>query len=112
MHILVTIQLTLDMQEFEIPVTFYVLHRVKFDVIFGIYFLKQTKANIDIQSQILTLYGDLVGKIFLSNDTIIRTTEAVLISRRSLILVIVPTEFGFGLWIITIGLGKVDCVSN
>jgi len=57
-----------------------VLPRLQFDIILGIHFLRQTKANIDMQSQILTLYGDLVGTNLLNKtDIIMRTTEAVLI---------------------------------
>jgi len=103
MHVLGTIQLTLDIQDFEIPVTFYVLSRLQFDVILGMQFLEQTKANIDMESQILTLYGDLVGTNLLNNtQTIVRTTVALLIPPKSecLVPVMVPPEFGPGLAII------------
>ena len=49
MHVVGTIQLTLDIQDFLIPVTFHVLHRLQFDVILGTNFLSQTKTNIDMQ---------------------------------------------------------------
>ena len=103
MHVVGTIQLTLDIQDFLIPVTFHVLHRLQFDVILGTNFLSQTKANIDMQSQILTLYNDSVGTNILNgSDTIVRTTEAVLIPPKSefLIPVMVPPDFGPGLAII------------
>jgi len=103
MHVVGTIQLTLDIQDFEIPVTFHVLPRLQFDVILGTHFLSQTKANIDMQSQILTLYNDSVGANLLnSSDTIVRTTEAILIPPKSecIIPVMVPPDFGTGLAII------------
>jgi len=96
MNVLSTVQLTLDIQEFQIPLTFCVLPRMQNDVILGIDFLKQTKANIDMHSQILTLDDDLVGINLLNNsDTIVRTTDAVLIPPKSeaLIPVMVPPEF-------------------
>jgi len=68
----------------KVPATFCVFPRLQFDVILGIQFLKQTKVNVDIQSKILTLYNDLVGTNLLNNsDTLVRTTEAVLIPPRS-----------------------------
>ena len=103
MRVLGTIQLTLDIQDLGIPVTFSVLPCLQFDVILGINFLQQTKANIDMQSQILTLYSDLVATNLLSDsDTIVRTTEAVLIPPKSecLIPVVIPPDFGTGLAII------------
>jgi len=103
MNVLGTVQLTLDIQEFQIPLTFCVLPRLQNDVILGIDFLRQTKANIDMHSQILTLYDDLVGINLLNNsDTIVRTTDAVLIPPKSeaLIPVMVPPEFGPGLSIV------------
>jgi len=103
MHVFGTIQLTLDIQDFQIPITFCVLSRLQFDIILRVDFLRQTKANIDVESQILTLYDDLVGTNLLSDsDTILRTSEAVLIPARSeaLIPVNIPCQFGSGLAII------------
>jgi len=39
MHVLGTIQLTLDIQEFQRPLTFCVLPRLQFDIILGVHFL-------------------------------------------------------------------------
>ena len=84
MYVLGTIQLTLNIQDFEIPVTFCVLSCLQFDVILGTKFLKDTEANINMVSHTLTLYGDLVGANLLNNtQTIVRTTEAVLIPPKS-----------------------------
>jgi len=94
--------LMLDIQEFQIPLTFCVLPRLQFDIILGVHFLRQTKASHK-QSQILTLYGDLVGTNLLNEtDTIVYTTEAVLIPLRSeaIIPVMVPPGFGPGLSIV------------
>ena len=103
MHVLGTVNLTLDIQDFEIPVTFCVLPRLQFDVILGVQFLTQTKANIDMECQTLTFYNDLV-KTGISNksDTVVRTTEAILIPPKSecVIPVMVPPHFGAGLAII------------
>jgi len=98
-----TIQLTINIQEFQIPVSFCVFSQLQFDVILGMQFLKETKANIDLESQVLTLYGDLVGANLLDNNqTLVRTTDAFLIPPKSecLVPVIVPPEFGPGLAII------------
>jgi len=100
MHVLGTIQLMLVIHEFQIPLTFCVLPRLQFAIILGVHFLRQMKANIDMQLQILMLYGDLVGTNLLNEtDTIVPTTEAVLISPRSeaIIPVMVPPVFGPGL---------------
>ena len=97
------IQLTINIQEFQIPVSFCVFSQLQFDVILGMQFLKETKANIDLESQVLTLYGDLVGANLLDNNqTLVRTTDAFLIPPKSecLVPVIVPPEFGPGLAII------------
>jgi len=56
-----------------------------------------------MNSQIVTLYTDLVGaNLFNDSDTILKTTEAALIPPKSeaLILVIVPHHFGTGLAIV------------
>lgn len=84
MHVVGTIQLTLNIQDFEIPLTCHVLPRLQFDVILGIHFLSQTKANTDFQSEILTLYNDLVRiNLLNTSDTIVRTTEVILITPKS-----------------------------
>ena len=72
---------------------------LQYDVILGVDFLKETKANIDMESQILAFYNDLVGTNLLNDtDVILRTTEAVLIPPQSeaLIPVTVPRQFGPG----------------
>ena len=103
MHVIGTVSLILDIQDFQIPVTFYVLPHLQFNIILGIQFLTQTKANIDMECQTLTFHNDLAGTS-LSNklDTLVRTTEAILIPPKSecLIPVMVPPEFGTGLAII------------
>jgi len=73
-HVLDTIQ------EFKIPVIFCLVPHLQFDVILGVDFFRQTEAKIDMESQIVTLYNDLVGTN-LSNDTdiILRMIDAVLI---------------------------------
>ena len=56
-----------------------------------------------MDSQIVTLYNGLVGaNLFNDSDTILKTTEAVLIPPKSeaLIPVIVPHHFGAGLAIV------------
>ena len=89
-------------------------------MILGINFLNETKANINMDSHILTLYNDLVGINLISDtDVIVRTTDAVLIPPRSeaLIPVLIPPHFGPGLSIIepsiklhtfAVGLGKIN----
>jgi len=103
MHVIGTVNLTLDIQDFQIPVTFCVLPYLQFNIILGIQFLTQTKANIDTKCQTLTFYNDLAGTS-LSNksDTLVRSTEAILIPPKSecLIPVTVPPAFGTGLAII------------
>jgi len=77
--VLDTIELTLDIQEVQIPVTFCVLSCLQHDMIIGI-FLTETKANIDMESHVLTLYNDLVGINLISDrDVIVRTADAVLV---------------------------------
>ena len=120
MKVLGTVELTLDIQEVQIPVTFCVLSCLQHDMILGINFLDETKANINMDSHILTLYNDLVGINLISDtDVIVRTTDAVLIPPRSeaLIPVLIPPHFGSGLSIIepsiklhtfAVGLGKIN----
>jgi len=103
MKVLGTVELTLDIQEVQIPVTFCVLSCLQHDMIIGITFLNETKANIDMESHVLTLYNDMVGINLISDrDVIVRTTDAVLIPPRSeaLIPVLIPPHFGVGLSII------------
>jgi len=103
MHVLGTVNLTLNIQDFEVPVTFYVIPRLQFNVILGTQFLSQTKANIDMDSQTLTFYNDFAGTpISTKSDTLVRTTEAILLPPKSecLIPVTVPPHFGTGLAII------------
>jgi len=103
MKVLGTVELTLYIQEVQIPVTFCVLSCLQHDMILGVTFLNETKANIDMQSHVLTLYNDMVGINLISDrDVIVRTTDAVLISARSeaLIPVLIPPHFGAGLSII------------
>jgi len=100
MKVLGTVELTLDIQ---IPVTFCVLSCLQHDMILGITFLNETKANTDMESHVLTLYNDLVGINLISDkDVIVRTTDAVLIppSSEALIPVLIPPQFGTGLSII------------
>jgi len=66
-------------------------------------FFRQAIAKIDMDSHIVTLYNDLVGaNLFTDFDTILKTTDAVLIPSKSeaLIPVIVPHHFGTGLAIV------------
>ena len=103
MKVLATVELTLDIQEVQIPVTFCVLSCLQHDMILGITFLNETKANIDMESHVLTLYNDLLGVNLISDkDVIVRTADAVLIPPRSeaLIPVSIPPHFGSGLSII------------
>ena len=80
MKVLGTVELTLDIQEVQIPVTFCVLSCLQHDMILGITFLNETKANIDKESHVLTLYNDLLGVNLISDkDVIVRTADAVLI---------------------------------
>jgi len=73
MHVLGTVNLTLDIQDFEIPVTFCVLSRLQFSVILGVQCLTPTKANIDMECQTLTFYNELVGTgISNKSDTVVR----------------------------------------
>jgi len=51
MHVIGTVNLTLDIQDFQIPVTFCVLQHLQFNIILGIQFLTHTKANIDMECQ-------------------------------------------------------------
>jgi len=65
--------------------------------------LNETKANIDLESHILTLYNDLVGTNLISDkEVIVRTADAVLIPPKSeaLIPALIPPYFGSGLSII------------
>jgi len=80
MHVIGIVNLTLDIQDIQIPVTFCVLPHLQFNIILGIQFLTQTKANTDRECQTLTFYNYLAGTS-LSNksDTSVRTTEAILI---------------------------------
>ena len=49
-------------------------------MILGITFLNETKANIDMESHVLSLYNDLLGVNLISDkDVIARTADAVLI---------------------------------
>ena len=83
MKVLGTVELTLDIQEVHISVTFCVLSCLLHDVILGIKFLNETKANIDLESHVLTLYNDLVGINLISdNEVIVRTADTVLIPPR------------------------------
>jgi len=103
MKVLGTVELTLNIQEVQIPVTFCVLSCLQQDIILGITFLNETKANIDMESHILTFYNDLLGINLISDrDVIVRTTDAVFILPRSeaLIPVLIPPHFGSGLSII------------
>jgi len=103
MHVLGTVNLTLDIQDFEIQVTFHVLSRLQFNVILKVQFLTQTKAKIDTECQTLTFYNDLAkSNLSHKSDTLVRTTEAILIPPKSkcLIPVMVPPHFGTGLAII------------
>jgi len=61
MHLLGTVNLTLDIHDFEIPVIFLRFITLQFNVILGVQFLTQTKANIDMEGQTLTFYNDLAG---------------------------------------------------
>ena len=77
--------------------------QLQFDVILGVDFFRETKAKIDLDSQMVTLYNGSVGTDFLNDtNTILRTTEAVFIPPKSeaLIPVIVPHHFRSGLAII------------
>ena len=103
MHVIGTVNMTLDIHDFQIPVTFYVLPHLQFNIILGIQFLTQTKANINMECQTLTFYNDLAGTSLLNkSDTLVRTTEAILIPPKYefLIPVTVPSHFGTGLAII------------
>jgi len=103
MHVLGTVNLTLNIQDFEITVTFYVIPRLQFNIILGIRFLSQTKANIDMECQTLTFHNDFAGTpISNKSYTLVRITEAILLPSRSecLIPVTVPPHFGTGLAII------------
>jgi len=103
MHVIGTVNLTLDIQDFQIPVTFYVLPHLQFNIILGIQFLTQTKAKIDMECQTLTFYNDLAGTSLLNkSDTLVRTTEAIFIPPKSecLFPVMVPPHFGTGMAII------------
>ena len=114
MKVLGTVELTLDIQEVHIPVTFCVLSCLLHDVILGIKFLNENKANIDLESHVLTLYSDLMGINLISdNEVIVRTADTVLIPPRSeaLIPILIPPNFGSGLSIIepSIKLHKLHC---
>ena len=103
MQVLDTVNLTLDLQDFEIPVTFCVVPCLQLNIILGIQVLSQTKANIDMDCQTLTFHNYLAGTaISNKSDTLVRTTEAILLPPRSecLVLVMVPPDFGIGLAII------------
>ena len=66
-------------------------------MILGIKFLNETKANIDLESHVLTLYNDLVGINLISdNEVIVRTADIVLIPPRSEALIprLIPPNFG------------------
>ena len=69
----------------------------------GWIFLKQTNANIDISSKVVTLYDGLVEiNVTRSADIVLRTVDAVLIPHKSeaLIPVSVPRSYGSVLSII------------
>ena len=103
MQVLDTVNLTLDLQDFEIPVTFCVVPCLQLNIILGIQVLSQTKANIDMDCQTLTFHNYLAGTaISNKSDTLVQTTEAILLPPRSecLVLVMVPPDFGIGLAII------------
>jgi len=107
MKVLGTVELTLDIQEVQIPVTFCVWSCLQHEMILEITFLNETKANIDMESHILTLYNDLVGINLISDrDVIVRTADAVLVPPRSeaLIPVLIPPNFGSGLSIIKLSI--------
>ena len=103
MRVIGTIQLTLDFNNLTVPITFCVLDHLHHDIILGMDFLKQTNANIDIPSKVVTLYDGLVGvNLTRPADVILRTVDAVLIPPRSeaLIPVSVPPYCGSVLSII------------
>ena len=92
-----TIQLTLDIHNLKIPVTFNVINVLMHDVILGLDFLTQTEANIDFSSRVLTLYDDLVGvNLTKSSDVVLKTIDAVVIPPKSeaAIPVSVPARHG------------------
>ena len=103
MRVIGTIQLTLDFNNLTLPVSFCVLDHLHHDIILGMDFLKQTNANIDIPSKVVTLYDGLVGvNLTRPADVVLRTVDAVLIPPRSeaLIPVSVPPCYGSVLSII------------
>jgi len=98
-----TILLSINIQGLIVPFTFHVLERLTHSLILGINFLSQTKANIDMATRTVTFYDDLVGlNITKSNETLLRTIDAVLVPPRSeaLVPVAVPSNFGLGLAIV------------
>jgi len=75
----------------KIPVNFWVVPQLQFDVILGVDFFRETKAKIDLDSQMVTLYNGSVGTDFLNDtNTILRTTEAVFIPPKSEALTLLP----------------------
>jgi len=103
MKICGTILLSITIQGLIIPFTFHVLERLTHNLILGINFLSQTKANIDMATQTVTFYDDLVGlNITKSNETLLRTIDAVLVppTSEALVPVAVPSNFGPGLAIV------------
>jgi len=61
MKVFGTILLSVNIQGLIVPFTFYVLeHFLSHNVIVGINFLTQTKANIDMATRTVTFYDDLV----------------------------------------------------
>ena len=102
-HVVGTIQFTLDFNNLTVPVTFCVLEHLHHDIILGMNFFKQTNANIDIPSKVVTLYDGLVGvNLTRPADIVLRTVDAVLIPPRSeaLIPVSAPPHYGSVLSII------------
>jgi len=98
-----TISLSINIKGLIVPLTFHVLERLTHNLILGINFLSQTKANIDLATRTVTFYDELVGlDIAKSNATLLRTTDAVLVPPRSeaLVPVAVPSDFGSGLAIV------------
>ena len=103
MKVFGTILLSVNIQGLIVPFTFHVLEHLTHNLILGINFLSHTKANIDMASRSVTFYDDLVGlSLTNTNETLLRTVDAVLIPPKSeaLIPVSVPPHFGRGLAII------------
>jgi len=97
MKVFGTILLFIKIQGLIVPFTFYVLEHLTHNLILEINFLSHTKANIDMASRSVTFYDDLVGlSLTNTNETLLRTVDAVLIPPKSeaLIPVSVPPHFG------------------